>query len=92
MKESVPLKSAVGVKVNVPSVLRVRVPFVGPSTSATVNESPSTSTSLESTLADRLLSSSNVNESSTAAGASFTAVTVIETVATVPVVVPSSAV
>ena len=73
----------------VPSALRVRVPLVGPSTSVAVRVLPSASVSLVSTLPLTWVSSLVVNESSTATGASLTAVTAIVTRAVLLVADPS---
>ncbi|CAM3547616.1 hypothetical protein MYFR107205_15710 [Mycolicibacterium frederiksbergense] len=75
-----------------PSAFKARVPLVGPVTSVAVNVSPSASESLVSTFPVRAVSSSVAKESSTATGRSLTASTVIDTVATGLVAVPSVAV
>ena len=66
--------------------------MVGPSTRVAVNVSPSTSVSLVSTLPVRAVSSLVLTVSSTVTGESLTGLTVIETVATELVAVPSVAV
>ena len=75
-----------------PSGLRVRVPLAGPSTRVAVSVSPSTSESLVNTFPVRAVSSSVETASPTATGASLTGLTVIDTVATELVAVPSVAV
>ncbi len=67
-----------------PVVIRVAVPWVGWVSEATPIGPPSMSVSLARTLTMTLVSSSVVALSSTATGASSTAVTVIETVAVEP--------
>ena len=75
-----------------PLLLKVRVPWVGLSTRDAVNESASMSVSLVRTLPVTAVSSSVVNESPLAAGASLTGLTVMFTVAIELVAVPSVAV
>jgi hypothetical protein len=80
--------------VSVPAV-SVSVPWAGWVATVPVSGSPSASVSLASTMAQAkvsLPSSSSVPTSSTATGASLTAVTVIVTDAGAEAVVPSSAV
>ena len=75
-----------------PSALSVRVPLVGPSTRVAVRVSPSTSESLVNTFPDSGVSSSVEKLLSVVAGVSLTGLTVIDTVATELVEVPSPAV
>ena len=75
-----------------PSAFNARVPWLGPVTSTAVRLSPSMSVSLNSTPEAgivRGVSSFAVKASSLATGASFTGLTVIVTVATADVAVPS---
>ena len=66
--------------------------MAGPSTRVAVRVSPSVSESLVRTLPVRTVSSLVLTESSTVTGASLTGLTVIDTVATELVAVPSVAV
>ena len=66
--------------------------MAGPSTRLAVSVLPSTSESFERTLPVRTVSSSVLAASPTATGVSLTALTVIDTVATELVAVPSLAV
>ena len=75
-----------------PSAFRVRVPLVVPSTRVAVRVSPSTSESFDNTLPVRTVSSSVEKLSATVTGVSLTGLTVIDTVATELVAVPSVAV
>ncbi|CAM3547599.1 hypothetical protein MYFR107205_15705 [Mycolicibacterium frederiksbergense] len=75
-----------------PSGFSVKVPLVGPSTRVAVSVSPSVSESLVRTLPVSWVSSSVLTVSPTATGVSLTGLTVIDTVATGLVVVPSPAV
>ena len=77
---------------NEPSAFSVKVPLAGPSTRVAVSVSPSESESFESTLPVRAVSSSVVKLSATVTGVSLTGLTVIDTVATELVEVPSLAV
>jgi len=84
VKLSVPLKSASGVYLNVPSRFSVTSPFVGCVKLSTVIGSPSTSVSLSNTSMSTSTSSSVEAVSSTATGLSSTASTVTVTVALSP--------
>ena len=75
-----------------PSGLSVSVPLVGPSTRVAVKVSASLSVSLVRTLPVRTVSSLVLSVSSTVTGVSLTGLTVIDTVATELVAVPSPAV
>ncbi len=91
MKLSAPLKLALGVYCTPPATIAT-LPLAPWVTALTVSVSPSRSLSFVSTLTVTAVSSAVVAVSLFATGASFTAITVIVTVATCELALPSLAV